>query len=39
MELKAAANLSDKNMVLLIDEPGVSLHARAQEDVLRVLRI
>ena len=36
MELKAAANLSDKNMVLLIDEPGVSLHARAQEDVLRV---
>jgi len=35
MELKAAANLN-KQMVLLVDEPGVSLHARAQEDVLRV---
>ena len=36
MELKAAANLNNRNMVLLIDEPGVSLHARAQEDVLKV---
>ena len=36
MELKASANMSDKQMVLLVDEPGVSLHARAQEDVLKV---
>jgi AAA ATPase domain len=36
MELMAAANLTDKRMVLLVDEPGVSLHARAQEDVLKV---
>lgn len=35
MELKASANLN-KSMVLLVDEPGVSLHARAQEDVLKV---
>jgi len=35
MELKAAANINRK-MVLLVDEPGVSLHARAQEDVLKV---
>ena len=35
MELKAAAYIN-KQMVLLVDEPGVSLHARAQEDVLRV---
>ena len=35
MELKAAANIN-KQMVLLVDEPGVSLHARAQEDVLKV---
>jgi predicted ATP-dependent endonuclease of OLD family len=35
LELKASAN-SNKKMVLLVDEPGVSLHARAQEDVLRV---
>lgn len=35
MELKAAANVN-KKMVLLVDEPGVSLHARAQEDVLKV---
>ncbi len=27
---------SKQNKVLLIDEPGVSLHARAQEDVLKV---
>jgi hypothetical protein len=36
MELMASANLKDKQMVLLVDEPGVSLHARAQEDVLKV---
>ena len=36
MELKASATLNDKPMVLLVDEPGVSLHARAQEDVLKV---
>ncbi|OFY68213.1 MAG: hypothetical protein A2V64_13845 [Bacteroidetes bacterium RBG_13_43_22] len=35
MELKAAANIN-KEMILLVDEPGVSLHARAQEDVLKV---
>ena len=35
MELKAAANIN-KQMILLVDEPGVSLHARAQEDVLKV---
>ncbi len=35
MELKASANVN-KQMVLLVDEPGVSLHARAQEDVLKV---
>jgi len=37
LELKATAlDRSQKNKVLLIDEPGVSLHARAQEDVLKV---
>jgi energy-coupling factor transporter ATP-binding protein EcfA2 len=36
MELKASATISDKPTVLLVDEPGVSLHARAQEDVLKV---
>ena len=36
MELKASANITDKHIVLLVDEPGVSLHARAQEDVLKV---
>jgi hypothetical protein len=36
MELKASANVKDKQLVLLVDEPGVSLHARAQEDVLKV---
>ena len=37
LELKATAiDKSQKNKVLLIDEPGVSLHARAQEDVLEV---
>ena len=36
MELKASVCDNCKPMVLLIDEPGVSLHARAQEDVLKV---
>jgi len=36
LELKASASIVDKQMVLLVDEPGVSLHARAQEDVLKV---
>jgi predicted ATP-dependent endonuclease of OLD family len=37
LELKATAmDKSQLNKVLLIDEPGVSLHARAQEDVLKV---
>ncbi len=37
LELKAFANEnSNQQRILLIDEPGLSLHARAQEDVLRV---
>ncbi len=37
LELKATAmDKSQNNKVLLIDEPAVSLHARAQEDVLKV---
>lgn len=37
MELKATAmDKNRRNKLLLIDEPGVSLHARAQEDVLKV---
>jgi hypothetical protein len=36
MELKASAGNNKKQLVLLVDEPGVSLHARAQEDVLKV---
>jgi hypothetical protein len=36
MELKASANNTNKQLILLVDEPGVSLHARAQEDVLKV---
>lgn len=36
MELKAAACDDCRPLVLLVDEPGVSLHARAQEDVLKV---
>ena len=36
MELKASACHDSRPMVLLVDEPGVSLHARAQEDVLKV---
>ncbi len=35
LELKAAA-MSKQNKVLLIDEPGLSLHAKAQQDVLKV---
>jgi hypothetical protein len=36
MELKACAENGNKQLILLVDEPGVSLHARAQEDVLKV---
>lgn len=37
LELKATAMDKDKKeKILLIDEPGLSLHARAQEDVLKV---
>jgi predicted ATP-dependent endonuclease of OLD family len=36
LELKATAKENHRNRVLLIDEPGLSLHARAQEDVLKV---
>jgi len=36
LELQASALGGDKPIVLLVDEPGVSLHARAQEDVLKV---
>ncbi|MBE0673278.1 MAG: AAA family ATPase, partial [Bacteroidales bacterium] len=36
LELKASAADGSKPIVLLVDEPGVSLHARAQEDVLKV---
>jgi len=37
LELKATAmDKSRRHKVLLIDEPAVSLHARAQEDVLKV---
>jgi predicted ATP-dependent endonuclease of OLD family len=36
LELKAAAEKTESSRVLLIDEPGLSLHARAQEDVLKV---
>ncbi len=37
LELKAEAQSNVlKNKILLIDEPGLSLHARAQEDVLKV---
>jgi predicted ATP-dependent endonuclease of OLD family len=36
LELKATARQNTVNRVLLIDEPGLSLHARAQEDVLKV---
>ncbi len=36
LELKATAKENHFNRVMLIDEPGLSLHARAQEDVLKV---
>jgi len=36
LELKATAKENQRKRVLLIDEPGLSLHARAQEDVLKV---
>jgi len=37
LELKATALANEKKgKILLIDEPGLSLHARAQEDVLKV---
>ena len=36
LELKATALDNNQNRILLIDEPGLSLHARAQEDVLKV---
>ncbi|TVR72911.1 MAG: hypothetical protein EA408_05965 [Marinilabiliales bacterium] len=37
LELKAFARKNHtRNRILLIDEPGLSLHARAQEDVLKV---
>ena len=37
LELKATAlDKQKKEKILLIDEPGLSLHARAQEDVLKV---
>lgn len=37
LELKASAiENRDRSRVFLIDEPGLSLHARAQEDVLKV---
>ena len=36
LELKATAKKNNVSRVLLIDEPGLSLHARAQEDVVKV---
>ncbi|MGD2035800.1 MAG: AAA family ATPase, partial [Bacteroidales bacterium] len=36
LELKATAKQNNVTRVILIDEPGLSLHARAQEDVLKV---
>jgi predicted ATP-dependent endonuclease of OLD family len=36
LELEATAKKNHVSRVLLIDEPGLSLHARAQEDVLKV---
>jgi predicted ATP-dependent endonuclease of OLD family len=36
LELKATAKQKSTDRVMLIDEPGLSLHARAQEDVLKV---
>jgi hypothetical protein len=39
MGLMASANLSNRQLIMLVDEPGVSLHARAQEDVLKVFEV
>ncbi|MFN8206496.1 MAG: AAA family ATPase [Bacteroidales bacterium] len=36
LEVKATAKTSKARRIMLIDEPGLSLHARAQEDVLKV---
>jgi predicted ATP-dependent endonuclease of OLD family len=36
LELKAMAKENAIDRIMLIDEPGLSLHARAQEDVLKV---
>lgn len=36
LQLKATAFTDSQKQILLIDEPGLSLHARAQEDVLKV---
>jgi predicted ATP-dependent endonuclease of OLD family len=36
LELKAFAKYKHRNRILLIDEPAMSLHARAQDDVLKV---
>ncbi|MBN1388049.1 MAG: AAA family ATPase [Bacteroidales bacterium] len=36
LELMAASKKEKRQLILLVDEPGVSLHARAQEDVLKV---
>jgi predicted ATP-dependent endonuclease of OLD family len=36
LELKATAKENTIDRIMLIDEPGLSLHARAQEDVLKV---
>ncbi|MFP4489365.1 MAG: AAA family ATPase [Bacteroidales bacterium] len=36
LELMAASQKENRQLILLVDEPGVSLHARAQEDVLKV---
>jgi predicted ATP-dependent endonuclease of OLD family len=36
LELKATAKKNNVSRIMLIDEPGLSLHARAQEDVLKV---
>ncbi|MBN2611154.1 MAG: AAA family ATPase [Bacteroidales bacterium] len=36
LELKATSIQNSVKRILLIDEPGLSLHARAQEDVLKV---
>ncbi len=36
LELKATSLSKKRQRILLIDEPGLSLHARAQEDVLKV---